>query len=118
MDAVATALALFPISSASKAYEETGIQYTTINNAAKKLGLVATKEAREEARQRMKELGFGDIEKRGGKNRKSIEMLVNGKVVATFDSIAEADKVTGGRYVSDRIKRNATVDGISFRYKK
>ena len=119
MDAVATALAMLPISSIRKVYETTLFQEKTIKKAADTLGLVATKEAKDEARQYMKDCGLEDIDKRGGHNRKAVEMLVNGKVVATFDSASDAGRATNNKNtILDRIKSGSIIDGVQFRYKK
>lgn len=119
MDAVATALAMFPISSVGIVEEASGIRRDTIKKAAERLGIVFSDNERQEARQRMKECGIGDIEKRGGKNKKEVEMLVNGNVVATFGSVSDAGIATGkaGTTILDRLKSGKVVKGVSFRYK-
>lgn len=119
MDAVATALAMFPIASIGIVEEASGIGRDTIKKAAARLGLVFSDEERQEARQRMKECGCEDIEKRGGKNKKEVEMLVNGKVVATFGSVKQASLATGkaGTTINDWIKAAKVVNGVGFRFK-
>ena len=119
MDAVATALAMFPISSVGIVEEASGIRRDTIKKAAERLGIVFSDDDRQEARQRMKECGIGDIEKRGGKNKKEVEMLVNGNVVATFGSVRDACIATGkaDTTILDRLKSGKAVKGVSFRYK-
>ena len=119
MDAVATALAMFPISSVGIVEEASGIRRDTIKKAAERLGIVFSNDERQEARQRMKECGIGDIEKRGGKNKKEVEMLVNGNVVATFGSVIDASIATGksDTTIIDRLKSGKVVKGVSFRYK-
>ena len=119
MDAVATALAMFPIASVGIVEEASGIRRDTIKKAAARLGLVFSDEERQEARQRMKECGCEDIEKRGGKNKKEVEMLVNGKVVATFGSVKDVCMATGkaGTTINDWIKSGKVVNGVGFRYK-
>ena len=118
MDAVATALAMFPISGPTGFCGVNGINNKTIKKAADILGLVATKEARDEARQRMQDMGMGDIENRGGHNSKAVEMLVNGEVVVTFDSLAKADKAFGTYNILHRIKSGKTINGVLFRFKE
>ena len=118
MDAVATALAMFPISGPTGFCGVNGINNKTIKKAADILGLVATKEARDEARQRMQDIGMGDIENRGGHNSKAVEMLVNGEVVVTFDSLAKADKAFGTYNILHRIKSGKTINGVLFRFKE
>lgn len=119
MDKVATALALLPITSISKVYEATHLQQDTIRSAANKLKIKPSKSEREEARKRMVECGLEDIENRGGKNSSAVEMLVNGKVVATFKSKMEANRIITGIDVVRRLKACSTeIDGIVFRLKK
>lgn len=118
MDAVATALAMFPISGPSNFCGVKGISNKTIKKAADILGIKATKEARDEARQRMIDLGMGDIENRGGHNSKAVEMLVNGEVVVTFDSLAKAEKAIGTYNILRRIKSGKTINGVLFRFKE
>ena len=118
MDAVATALAMFPISGPSNFCGVKGISNKTIKKAADVLGINATKEARDEARQRMIDLGLGDIENRGGHNSKAVEMLVNGEVVVTFDSLAKAEKAIGTYNILRRIKSGKTINGVLFRFKE
>ena len=118
MDAVATALAMFPISGPSNFCGVKGISNKTIKKAAAVLGINATKEARDEARQRMIDLGLGDIENRGGHNSKAVEMLVNGEVVVTFDSLAKAEKAIGTYNILRRIKSGKTINGVLFRFKE
>ena len=118
MDAVATALAMFPISGPSNFCGVKGISNKTIKKAADVLGINATKEARDEARQRMIDLGLGDIENRGGHNSKAVEMLVNGEVVVTFDSLAKAEKAIGTYNLLRRIKSGKTINGVLFRFKE
>lgn len=118
MDAVATALAMFPISGPSNFCGVKGISNKTIKKAADVLGINATKEARDEARQRMIDLGLGDIENRGGHNSKAVEMLVNGEAVVTFDSLAKAEKAIGTYNILRRIKSGKTINGVLFRFKE
>ena len=118
MDAVATALAMFPISGPSNFCGVKGISNKTIKKAADVLGIKATKEARDEARQRMIALGLDDIENRGGHNSKAVEMLVNGEVVVTFDSLAKAEKAIGTYNILRRIKSGKTINGVLFRFKE
>ena len=118
MDAVATALAMFPISGPSNFCGVKGISNKTIKKAADILGIKATKEARDEARQRMIDLGLGDIENRGGHNSKAVEMLVNGEVVVTFDSLTNAEKAIGTYNILRRIKSGKTINGVLFRFKE
>ena len=118
MDAVATALAMFPISGPTGFCGVKGLNNKTIKKAADILGLVATKEARDEARQRMQDMGMGDIENRGGHNSKAVEMLVNGEVVVTFDSLAKAEKAMGTKNIYGRIKSGKTINGVLFRFKE
>ena len=117
MDAVATALAMFPISGPTGFCAVKGLNNKTIKKAADILGLVATKEARDEARQRMQDMGMGDIENRGGHNSKAVEMVVDGHVVATFDSLVKAEKGIGTYNIFKRIKSGKTINGVQFRYK-
>ena len=118
MDAVATALAMFPISGPSNYCSVKGLNNKTIKRAADILGIVATKEQRDEARQRMKDMGMGDIERRGGHNSKAVEMLVNGEVVVTFDSLAKAEKAIGTYNILRRIQSGKTINGVLFRFKE
>ena len=118
MDAVATALAMFPISGPTNFCGVKGLNNKTIKKAADILGIVATKEARDEARQRMQDLGMGDIENRGGHNSKAVEMLVNGEVVVTFSSLAAAEKAMGSKNIHGRIKSGKTINGVLFRFKE
>ena len=118
MDAVATALAMFPISGPTGFCGVNGLNNKTIKKAADILGLVATKEARDEARQRMQDMGMGDIENRGGHNSKAVEMLVMGEVVVTFDSLAKAEKAIGTYNILRRIQSGKTINGVLFRFKE
>lgn len=119
MDKVATALALLPITSISKICAETHLKPDTIRSASNKLKIKPSKSEREEARKRMVECGLEDIENRGGKNSSAVEMLVNGKVVATFKSKMEANRIITGIDVVRRLKASSTeIDGIVFRLKK
>lgn len=118
MDAVATALAMFPISGPTGFCGVNGLNNKTIKKAADILGLVATKEARNEARQRMQDMGMGDIENRGGHNSKAVEMVVNGEVVVKFDSLAKAEKAFGTHNILSRIKSGKTINGVLFRFKE
>ena len=118
MDAVATALAMFPISGPSNFCGVKGISNKTIKKAADVLGIKATKEARDEARQRMIDMGMGDIENRGGHNSKAVEMLVNGEVVVAFDSVAKAEKAIGTYNILRRIQSGKTINGVLFRFKE
>lgn len=118
MDKVATALALLPISSITKTYKETGIQPHTLKKVSEILSIKPTKAAKDEARQRMKDCELQDIDKRGGHNRKAIEMLVNGEVVITFDSIAEAERATSSNDLRNRIKSGKIINGVQFKYKE
>ena len=63
-------------------------------------------------------MGIGDIENRGGHNSKAVEMLVNGEVVVTFDSLAKADKAFGTYNILHRIKSGKTINGVLFRFKE
>ena len=118
MDAVATALAMFPISGPTGFCGVKGLNNKTIKKAADILGLVATNEARDEARQRMQDMGMGDIENRGGHNIKAVEMLVNGKVMITFDSLRAAERSIGSRNIYRRIQSGKTINGVLFRFKE
>lgn len=118
MDAVATALAMFPVSGPTGFCSVKGLNNKTIKKAADILGIVATPEARKEARQRMQDMGMGDIENRGGHNSKAVEMLVNGEVVVTFDSLAKAEKAIGTYNILRRIKSGKTINGVLFRFKE
>lgn len=118
MDAVATALAMFPISGPTGFCGVKGLKNKTIKKAADILGLVATEEARDEARQRMQDMGMGDIENRGGHNSKAVEMLVNGKVTITFDSLRAAGRAMGCKNIYGRIQSGKTINGVLFRFKE
>lgn len=45
-------------------------------------------------------------------------MLVNGEVVITFDSIADAERATSSNYLLNRIKSGKIINGVQFKYKE
>ena len=119
MDAMAKALAMFPISTVGVIEEASGVKRETIKRIAKDLGIEYDEQERQEARKRLKQCGLDDIENRGGRNRRAVEVIHDGVVIASFQSAREAMDATGQNDIWEYI-HNGRQDsnGRSYRYKE
>lgn len=121
-DIIASLVAMFPYKPTGDISKELGLSRYIVEQVARTCHVKKSNEAKREANERALSLGDERIDKRGGHNKKQVEMVArNGRVIATFDSLAEASKATGikdwtiERMCCGAIKKR--IDGKRFRYK-
>ena len=128
VDILATMMSLYPFTADADISFEFGIPKHRVADVAKSLGLIKSKEARQEAVEYLRAQDRELVQRRGGDKgvhttAKVVEMVAkNGRVVATYDSIKDANKNTGcsQKTIRDLCKRynkarKYTKDGFTFR---
>ena len=130
LDVLFTLINDYIISNDTDLAEEYGIPLNFIKYLAKILRLAKSPEERREARERLKRHNFEIIERRGGARAnqhpktKAVEKVnKDGKVLATYKSIADAASRNGCCYETIKKYCNSkkpryTNGGLTFRYKK
>ena len=131
IDVLATLVNLYPFTTDGDLSFEFGITREQVKTIARILKLTKTKEARQEAADYLRRQHIELIQRRGGdqgnhnpSNCRAVERVSrNGRVTATYTSIAEAANHNGStsktiqRYCNSK-KTIYTKDGVTFRFKK
>ena len=131
IDVLATLVNLYPFTTDGDLSFEFGITREQVKTIARILKLTKTKEARQEAADYLRRQHIDLIQRRGGdqgnhnpSNCRAVERVSrNGRVTATYTSIAEAANHNGStsktiqRYCNSK-KTIYTKDGVTFRFKK
>jgi hypothetical protein len=129
LDVLFTLINDYPISNDTDIAEEYGIPVSFIKHLAKMLKLAKSPDERRDARERLKRHNIEIVERRGGNHgnhpkTKAVEKVnKDGKVLATYKSIADAASRNGCCYETIKKYCNSknpryTNGGLTFRYKK
>jgi hypothetical protein len=127
VDILATLLSLYPYTPDKQLVYEFGLPQHRIHDVAVTLGLMKSKEARQEAVEYLRRQDRQIVERRGGDqgnhtNVKPILMISrNGRVRKTFQSAKECHEETGYdskyiRQICNSKRKKYTSDGYTFRF--
>ena len=127
VDILATLLSLYPYTPDKQLVYEFGLPQHRIHDVAVTLGLMKSKEARQEAVEYLRRQDRQIVERRGGDkgnhvNTKPILMTSrNGRLRRTFQSLRECHDETGYciktiRQICDSKRKKYTSDGYTFRF--